>query len=218
MKALIVGTAALLVVSVTPTAAQQAPAPRLMRGDVAVSAAWLMVETRELQLRDHWHSEGLFGGGFGWYWTNHHKTEITAGASTETSTYGTVPLQIDNQQVFATSRYRFSSRRWAIAHHYQFGDNAWFHPFLGAGIEVRRDREIQREESVYVYDPVTRQSRLVRGISPERRSVESHARALIAGGAKSYVSSRFFVSTDLRLAVNRGVEDVVVRFGVGRDF
>jgi opacity protein-like surface antigen len=217
MKALTLSAAALLWLLARPVLAQDAPAAP-QRGDVAVTAGWLTVDGHDVTSYNRWHGQGLFGAGFGWYWTAHQKSELTASASTETTTYDSVPVDVNGQRLFAPFRYTFSTRRFTLMHQYQFGDNAWFHPFVGAGVEVLREHAARRDEPLYFYDQITRQSRLVRDATPERRAVETDARAIVAAGIKSYVSRRAFISTDFRLGFNRGVEDVLLRFGVGADF
>ncbi len=71
-----------------------APAPglkqrlgRSSRADVSGSLGWFNADKAELNSSEgtnDWYNRSLYGGaGFGWYWTDHWKTEIEGGASSE---------------------------------------------------------------------------------------------------------------------------------------
>jgi hypothetical protein len=86
--------------------------------------------------------------------------------------------------------------------HYQFYDNQWFHPHVGAGVVVERESERQ----LMLPDPT------------ETTTVRWTARPFVATGFKWYVNERGFVRSDLRLAVGRGeVASVTWSAGFGVD-
>lgn len=215
MKGSIAVSLALLVLLPHLAAAQDAAAPPpLMRGDLSGAAGWLLVHTPEQEPYDDWHGQGYFNLGLGWYWTNHLKTDIEAGASAETTTYATVPLVVDGYPLFATVRTTFSTRRLALGGRYQFGRNAWFHPSLGAGVELLAVRASSMDEPVWAPDPIARGRRP----AARRESRDTTAHAFVSAGFKTYLSTKAFVLVDARYAFRTGPRDVLLRFGVGADF
>jgi hypothetical protein len=201
--------------------AQTGPVPPLARGDAAALLGWHNSNKGELsnQYGDDWYNRSLFAGGLaGWYWTDHHKTEVEVSLTTrdELNVYSFVIIQ--GQQLPAPSRYSFDTRRTAITQQYQFFRNAWFHPFIAVGIDLRWETVRREDLPFYAYDPQTRQSRLVqnRRVQPEKTSLDARPLALI--GFKTYMTRRAFFRSDLRLGIHPGLEDATLRFGVGIDF
>jgi hypothetical protein len=129
-----------------------------------------------------------------------------------------MPVDIDGQQQYASSRNRFSSRRVALIQRYQFGRNRWFHPSLGAGIDVVRESSSRHDEPIVAYDQFTRQSRVVRQAIEHPDEHHTGARALIVGGFKAYLTPRTFFLSDMRVTFASRAEDVLVRVGFGVDF
>ena len=106
-----------------------------------------------------------------------------------------------------------------VTRHYQFRRNEWVHPFVGVGVDFVRERVTRRDEAVFGYDPVTRQSRLIRDAVQHGTHDDNTARAVLTAGVKAYVSRKVFALTDLRVSIgSRRTEDVQWRFGLGADF
>jgi hypothetical protein len=217
MKALIPSAAAVLFLWTASPGAAQDRSP-LARGDVSGTAGWIAVNTTEFESYNDWHGQGLFTFGAGWYWTDHLKTDVEIGTSTETQTYGAFPVDIGGQRHFVTSAIRFSSTRVALLQRYQFGRNQWFHPSVGAGVDIVRESYSRREEPIYVYDQVARQNRLLREPIPYGDEHETALRALIVGGFKGYVTPRTFFLGDMRVTFAARAEDILFRVGFGVDF
>jgi opacity protein-like surface antigen len=221
MKALTVGIAATLLIAAPDAAlAQDSDSPRLMRGDVSGTVGWVNVNRAAAETYNNWRGQGAFGVALGWYWNNHVKTEVDGGTTTETSVYSSGPVYIPGggQPLFASSTSTFSTARLGITHRYQFGDNEWVHPFVGAGIDLVREEISKRDEPLFGFDPITRQSRLVRDAlrHPERSQVT--ARAVLTAGLKAYASRRAFFLADVRVGIRQRAEDVQWRIGAGVDF
>jgi opacity protein-like surface antigen len=219
MKGMTVAIAALvLIAGHHPAGAQQPASPRLMHGDVSGTVSWVNVNRAEFETYNNWRSQGAFGLGLGWYWTSHVKTEIDVAATTDTTVYSSVPVNIAGQPLFTSSRTTFGTRRLGITHRYQFGDNDWVHPFVGAGLELVREEISRRDDRLFAFDPVTRQSRLVRDEIRHPDRAELTARAVLSAGLKAYASRRAFFLTDVRVGIRRRAEDVQWRVGAGVDF
>jgi hypothetical protein len=125
---------------------------------------------------------------------------------------------IGNTHTSRVSEFHFKTRRIALSQQYQFGDNAWFHPHLAAGVDFTAEHIEQEDEPLFVFDPATRSTRLAEGelIHPER--TEWHTRPFISGGFKAYMTPRGFFRMDMRFVIDEGVDEVLLRFGFGIDF
>ena len=209
-----------LVTAPAPLLAQATAPPRLMRGDVSGTVGWATTNKSEFRSYNNWHSQGEASLALGWYWTDHHKTEIEVGATTERSTYSSTPFVVTGlPSTYIPSHRTFSSRRVAVIQHDQFRRNEWVHPFLGAGLDLVRERQSRRDEPVFSYDPVTRQSRVTRDAVQYGETTDLDARAVLTGGVKAYFTRKVFGLTDVRVSVGRRrTEDVHWRFGLGVDF
>jgi hypothetical protein len=90
---------------------------------------------------------------------------------------------------------------------HQFFQNQWFHPLLGAGIDV------VRESRRTVRPP----HRLSPAIAIEEATSYA-ARPFVAGGFKWYVHERGFIRSDLRVSFGAGgVSHTALSVGIGVD-
>jgi hypothetical protein len=155
--------ASLLVGLAPPLLAQDQPPPRLMRGDVTGTLGWVTINKSDVRTYNDWHSQFGVSGGAGWYWTDHHKTQAEVGATTAASVYSSEPILVaPQQQTFVTMVRKYETQRVSLTELYQFRRNDWVHPFLGVGVDLVREQSSRRDDPVFWYDPVTRQSRLAR--------------------------------------------------------
>jgi hypothetical protein len=161
----------------------------------------------------------LFGGGtFGWYWTDHLKTEVEAGVSTRSEKHAYFSESVGTRFINRESTFRYSTRRLAIGQQYQFFRNAMFHPYLGGGIELTWEKTEREDSPASIFDtsgrlPVPGNPAVVH---PDR--TELVPRGYAATGFKAYVSPKAFFRSDLKLAFGSGVEEVLLRVGFGVDF
>jgi hypothetical protein len=214
-------TASLLLGMAPPLLAQdQPPPPRLMRGDVSGTLGWVGINKSDFRSYNNWHSQFGVGAGAGWYWTDHHKTQVEFGATTATSVYSSQPILVaPQQQTFVTMVRKYESQRVSLTQLYQFRRNQWVHPFLGGGLDIVREQSAQRDDPAYWYDPITRQSRLVREQLQHGKRSDVSAHAVLTAGVKAYFSRNVFGLTDLRVGVgSKRAQDVQWRFGLGADF
>lgn len=204
----------LVLAGVTPAFAQGP----LMRGDVSASLGWLTADTEDYDYYDDWYSSLLGELGVGWYWSNHAKLEISGGATKERSVYGSVAVEQNGQRHYGPSRQQFSTRRMSIAQLYQMGDNQWFHPYVGAGIDVVWERTSRRDEAIFTYDINARQNRLLRGPVDFPPDTDVTVVPTASAGFKAYLTPRGFFRSDLRVSFSGGPNEVALRFGFGVDF
>ncbi len=204
--------AAVVVLAVAPVARAQTVAGPLQRADVSATLGWLNADKGGLddtRGSNDWYNRSLYGGaGLGWYWTDHWKTEIDGGASTSADlrVYSYVnrwPHRIALLDV------RVRHRRVAIGQQYQFGRNAWVHPFAGAGIDLTWEQTDRTDE---IYSPQG-----VRTTTHPTRT-ELLTRPFATFGLKAYVAQRAFFRTDMKLVFDKGIDEALFRFGLGVDF
>jgi hypothetical protein len=221
MNRLTLFAAALLLLGPARLLAQDQPPPhRLMRGDFSGTISWVSINKGDVRSYNDWHSQFGVSGGFGWYWTDHNKTQVDFAATTAATVYSSQPFVIGpQQQTFLTTVRNFESQRITLIQMYQFRRNEWVHPFLGAGVDIVREQSSGRDDPVFWYDPVLRQSRQARDSVRFGEQSEVAARAVFTVGVKAYFSRRVFALTDVRVNVSsHRAEDMQWRFGLGGDF
>ena len=207
------------------TAAAQGPEthPAAQRADFHAAIGWqnLRLDPADDTNRydDNWVNSILFGGaGGGWYWTDHHKTQIDVGVGTPARHYRYQQRTLNGQIVNEISRVRVSRPSLAIAQQYQFLRNQWFHPHLGIGLDIARETRTEVYEPIFVFDNV---GRLTRELVPQRTEGPDHhvvVRPFAEGGFKAYMSRRAFFTADMRLMVHGGIDQALFRLGFGVDF
>jgi hypothetical protein len=203
---------ALLALAPDASAQQPVPVTAIGRWDVAGQLALLNRNKSELGSRwDHWYEAPLIQGSAGHYWTPHFKTELEIA----TSGRGTIGVEED-------LRYREHTLRESTVGAtavYQFLDNQWVHPFVGAGLEVARERHVAESlPSSIERFPTTALPLTLRPI-PAIDNVSYSMRPLVTGGFKFYVSQRAFVRTEVRTSFSTDRPLAIQwRGGVGIDF
>ncbi len=201
-----------LAVFAIPSAAQSQPGgaapgpagPRLPRFDLSGNAGWVNArEELQATFYDDWYQDAAsFGVVAGFYWNEHVKVEVEAGTTGEGRLFA---AESDVYQ-----EHTFDGRRIAAGAVYQFGHNAWVHPFVGAGVEVER---LQHRIDSTSY---SRTGTLV--VRAQESIVETRVRPTLTAGFKAYLSPRAFVRSDLVVAASSTSTRVLLRVGVGVDF
>ena len=206
--------AAVALLAVTPLAGAQTVPEPVSRADVTGTLGWLSENKAELtpdRYGNDWYNRSVYGGaGFGWYWTDHWKTDIEAGISSSAELNVYTSTVIDRRPTTVNSTYEFVTRRLALGQHYQFFRNAWFHPFAGAGLDLTWE-QIDQTDDVFAPQPPPDRVR-------HERRTEFVTRPFTTVGFKAYVSPRTFVRTDVKVVFDKGVDETLVRFGLGVDF
>lgn len=202
----------LVLTGATGAGAQTAVGP-LFRADASGSLGWLNADKSELdasRYSNDWYNRSVYAGaGFAWYWTDHWKTEIEGGVSSTADLRVYTETFIDGRPGSLSSRYRFSTRRLAIGQQYQFYRNVWAHPFVAAGLDLTWERQ-GRTDEIYWSLPSRVETH------PTRTTLL--ARPFATAGLKAYFNSQAFFRTDMKFTFDRGVDEVLLRLGVGVDF
>jgi hypothetical protein len=205
--------ALLLAATFTLAIAAPAVAQPIARVDVSGVVGWFNAHAPDPSFYDDWYNRSAYGGAeLGWYWTDHLKTEVDLGATSPAELYGVQPILLGGRQIYVSAHHRFSTRRIAAGQQYQFGRNAWAHPHVAVGIDVTAESRQQRLDSIVGPDQTPRTP-----VETTNRSTHVEVRPFAEVGTKFYFSRRGFVRTDFRLTFHNGVDEVLVRFGVGVD-
>lgn len=200
-----------------PASAQTAPAlPRLdVTGSVAVISA-RMPEVDEPYYQD-WYAQGRYAGTIGFYITKHLKAELEHAWSGEGSRMLLDYTRVAGQPYPLQVEQSFQLQQTALRVVWQFRDNAWVHPYLGAGAVL--DTEHQRLHIPPTYQPGPRGEPLF--VSGQRdfddRTVHRGGVA-ISGGAKFYVSPRAFINAGAIVTYSKPAATVSWIAGAGVDF
>jgi len=203
---------ALLALAPDASAQQPVPVTAIGRWDVAGQLALLNRNKSELGSRwDHWYEAPLIQGSAGHYWTPHFKTEL------EIATSGQGTIGVEENLRYREHMLRESTIGATAV--YQFLDNQWVHPFVGAGLEVARERHVAESlPSSIERFPTTALPLTLRPI-PAIDNVSYSMRPLVTGGFKFYVSQRAFVRTEVRTSFSTDRPLAIQwRGGVGIDF
>jgi hypothetical protein len=186
--------------------------------DAAGYVGWLGArEHRPSRYSRRW-ANGLLGGASaGFYWTEHLKLEIDAGAATEARLYLSQPIQVDGREAWQHIEVQSARRAVGISQQYQYGRNAWFHPHVGAGVQLTFERRTERHQPLAVYGPGV-PPQVIREAFTDGPTTRLTARPFVSAGFKGYFAPRAFFRSDVRLGFRRGLDEAIVRAGLGFDF
>lgn len=222
MKPLLLVAAVALALGLPVAALAQQPTPApLARGDVAGTIGWLNGNKSDLTnlSTNDWYNRGLYAGAIaGWYWTDHHKTQVEAGLTNSISFWTYRLYTFDTTQASGGSRFAFTLKRVALGQHYQFYRNAWVHPHVGAGVDLTWERTIEHAEPVIGYDVITHAAKQLRPGGTFGPTWDLRVRPYAEAGFKAYMTPRAFFRGDMRVLVRGGVDEVLLRCGFGVDF
>ena len=209
----------------TALAGAQEPARApLARGDAHFVIGWQNLHKDQPPAvqnccNNDWLNNIFYGaGGVGWYWTDHLKTQVDFGGGTRADQYRYSYVTTGTQSTNTSSRLSVQEQSVAVGQQYQFFRNQWFHPHVGAGLDIARETTRETYQPIFVYDSATRTTTQLapqRTEGPEHRTV---ARPFVEAGFKAYMTRRAFFIGDTRLKFKGRVDEVLFRVGFGVDF
>ncbi|RPI57686.1 MAG: hypothetical protein EHM55_00995 [Acidobacteria bacterium] len=211
--------AAVLLCCLTPAGAgAQTMPPGLPSNDTVVAIGWTASEFRP-ERYDNWRGGLLVGVSGGHYWTDHLKTEIDGSWNSPGTDEIYEDLEYAGAITYAISNHRAHDLRFGVTQIYQFGRNAWVHPFVGAGVDIvrRRTRIDRREQTRTVYLPPDRSVPVLIPAADERRT-DVFGQGVLKAGLKMYATEKAFFNTEFKLGFREDVDHVVWKVGVGVDF
>src|SRR3954465_7623110 len=121
---------ALIILGLLAQAPGAPAAPVLPRADAHVVLGWQNLRKEQPQDQYNDWLNGIFyaGGGAGWLWNDHLRTQVDFGAGTKAEQYRFRQVSDGGTQVYESSRVSVQQQSVAIAQQYQFFRNRWFHP------------------------------------------------------------------------------------------
>lgn len=202
-----------------PAAAQATTPSPVARADVHGSAGWGNLRDEDASEWNRWDNRvGHASGAFGWYWSDHLKTEVELDVAGTATLYGYEQVESGGQVGYRGTRTDVRGTSIGLTQQVQFLRNAWVHPFIGAGVEFRHESRVRQVDPLILYDYDVRAPR---ELEPARRIElpdEWRPRGLAVVGLKAYFSTRAFARIDVKAAFRGGVEEVILRAGIGVDF
>lgn len=198
------------------TVAQTAPA-MLPPNDVSFAIGWAGAE-HHIHDQRRWNGSLLTGVSGGHLWNDHLKTEVDASWSSPGAREVYETIEWQGGYTYALSDYRAHDIRIGVAQVYQFGRNAWVHPYVGVGADVvRRETSLERlPQSRTVF--VSNRNIPVDIAAASERNTTVFAQGVLKAGLKMYVTEKTFFKTELKFGVRDDVDHMVWRFGMGVDF
>jgi hypothetical protein len=211
---------ALLMLALLAQAPAAAPPAPIMRGDAHFALGWQNLHDQQTgndYNYNQWMNDILYGGGgAGWYWTDHWKTQVDVGAGTNGESYRYRQVVIGGNPTYESSRVRTQQTSVTVGQQYQFFRNQWFHPHVSGGLDVARRSIVTEYQPVTVYDNALKTYRTTPAHTDRGHDVV--ARPFAETGFKAYMSRRAFFTSDARFLFRSGVDEVLFRFGFGFDF
>jgi hypothetical protein len=209
----------------TATAQDAAPTSRLTlappdapQWDAAGHLTWLGRHLQPSLNWDRWYEVATGGATVGYYWTPHLKSEFDVTTSTRGEAYSVAPVPpLPPFPSFVQREHEFHLTTVSAGITAQFFENAWFHPFVGTGIDLIREREHIQATTQFAPPRDPRAPPL----PPPQVETQTRylARPFVSAGFKVYVSERAFIRTDLRTSLSSdGMTTLGWRNGIGFDF
>jgi hypothetical protein len=164
---------------------------------------------------DEWYEAWSGGLSAGRYITPHLKAELQATFTQRARVSGRELLVVPDAPfpIYQPQEHRFTTAMLGGGVVYQFGTNQWFHPFLGGGVDVIRERQ---ETQSYPIGIPGRGTTVPAAPAVDR--VNWAARPFANAGFKLYVTERTFFRSELRTSFSgRGAAYVTWSAGFGVD-
>lgn len=205
----------------TTAAMCQTTTSRLSRADLTATVGSFSANHTEVAEYGGW-AHTFFGGlGAGYYWTDHLRSEIDVAWTSQGEVYGTESLRVSTDpfaRAYTVHYYRDVNV--SVAQAYQFGRNAWVHPFLSAGVDIDREKH-ETERPAQTLSIRSPGGAIVQNITlPALEQTETtvHARPFASAGFKAYLTDRAFFRAELKFGFGDRVERVLWKAGFGVDF
>jgi opacity protein-like surface antigen len=142
---------------------------------------------------DEWYGQGRYAGSISYYWTKHLKTEFEHQWSGEGELY-ILEYARFNGLPYPTQAETFHQlQQSSLRMVWQFGDNAWVHPYVSAGAVL----DIERQHSYVppIYQTNGRDPVLLRNAVNSGQRTELRGGWTIGAGAKFYMTENTFFNT-----------------------
>ena len=181
--------------------------------DVGASVGWFASDRDVSAARfiDDSNNRWVLGGAAGYYWTEHLRTAVRFAATTAGRGYVSIPIeQSAERPAYAFGEYHARDALVSIEQFYQFGRNAWVHPYLGAGIAL------SRETLTTIFDRRAYPQVQLPDDPPDETAWK--VRPVLSGGLKTYLTPRTFFRAHVSVSPSSDTRNVALTFGFGTDF
>jgi hypothetical protein len=173
-----------------------------------------------LRRYERWHQSLLTSAAGGHYWTDHMKTEIEVAWMSPVTFDSYETATVDGGTTYSTSAYRFQDVQLSFAQTYQFGRNAWVHPYVAAGLDVDHLRQSEdrppQATAIYFNNRAADATVTLPGL--REREVSVRVSPFAKAGFKMYLSDRTFFTTEWKCGAGEGLHHVSWKTGFGVDF
>ena len=167
---------------------------------------------------DDWYGVGRYSGSIGYYWTKHLKTEFEHQWSHEGELHYLAYARINGQPYSTRADTLHQLQQSSLRMVWQFGDNAWVHPYVSGGAVVDIERRHYRVEPFYDF-PVRGGKVVVRDGVDTGQGIDARIGATIGAGAKMYMSKNAFFNAGTNVTVSTPkAKTVSLILGFGVDF
>jgi opacity protein-like surface antigen len=191
--------------------------PDVRRWELSADVGWLSNNKSAIASGwNDWLDVPFAGGSLGRSITPALKADVRLAIAGEGHVYEEQRIDVPGQPfpAFRLVEHRVRTTTLSGGIVYQFFENRWFHPHVGAGLEIGResDRVLTEEQRVpppgaQMFPALDRGTRL-----------SWHARPVVSTGFKWYVNERGFIRSDLRVTVGAGrAAQVAWTAGIGVD-
>jgi hypothetical protein len=167
---------------------------------------------------DDWYGSGRYAGSISYYWTKHLKTEFEHQWSNEGWLNYMSYARINGVQYSTHAMTFHQLQQSSLKMVWQFGDNAWVHPYVSCGAVVDIERRHFEVEPYYDF-PLRGGKVLVRDGINTGGGTDVRIGATVGGGVKMYVSRNAFFNTGVIGTVSTPrARSVSLVLGFGFDF
>lgn len=191
------------------------------RFDVAAGIGWMNARPQdgnEQWFSNHWYNDALwYGVEGGYFFTENLKLELGAATASEGRFWTTATAPRGPLESYLSSEHAHRVRTFSAGVTYQFGRNAWVHPYIGGGVDIDRDRIRTRSWVQPAYDPRTGTYQPPYQL-PDVVTTETVARPYGMGGVKVFFNQKVFFRADVKAAGRNDLDKVLARVLVGADF
>ena len=204
----------LLFVGAVPSAAQTSLTQP--RWDAGVTAGLTVVRPGDADrpYYQDWYTDGRYAGSIGYYFTKHLKAEFEHAWSGEGSRMLLEYVPVNGQPFPYQIEQFFQLQQSVLRIVWQFGDNAWAHPYVSAGAVLDAERQRFHVHPTYQTDRNGRPIPAPQLNLEEKRTLR--AGVSIGGGVKLYMSPRTFFNAGANVTYSkpdRGTVNLLAGFG-----
>jgi hypothetical protein len=143
---------------------------------------------------DEWYGTARYAGSISYYWTRHLKTEFEHQWSHEGERFFLEDIRVNATPYTIQGQRYHQLQQSALRVVWQFGDNAWVHPYVSAGAVLDIERQHVHVDPIFQFGNRGERTVVQQEMESEHRT-ELRGGWTIGGGAKFYMTERSFFNT-----------------------